>query len=246
MEFPEPLVGGTLVRRYKRFLADVTLDDGREVTAHVANSGSMKGLVTPGNRVWLLPSRDPKRKLAWTWELVEADGTCVGINTQRANSIAAEGIGDGTIAPLAGYPEMRREVRYGGNARIDLLLTGPTCAPCYVEVKNVTLNQDGRAAFPDAVTKRGQKHMAELAGMVAQGARAVVLLLVQRGDCDAFAPADTIDPAWGDGFRDALAAGVEALCYQCDVGPAGITVARPLPVRPRDNEDGRHERATGP
>jgi len=175
MLFPDPLIHGTLIRRYKRFLADVVLENGDTVTAHCANSGSMLSVDTPGSEVWLSPARNPDRKLRYTWELIRIGGALVGINTQHPNALVAEAVRDGAIAELVGYDSVRREVKYGRNSRIDLLLEAPDKPPCYVEVKNVTMKR-GQAAddpveFPDAVTGRGTKHLVELADMVAGGAR---------------------------------------------------------------------------
>ncbi len=171
MQFPEPLIRGTLIRRYKRFLADVELDSGEAVTAHCANSGSMMGLAEPGAEVWLSPARNPKRKLRHSWELIRVGDGLVGIHTGHPNRIVEEAVRAGRIDGLAGYGGIRREVRYGKNSRIDLLLEGGGRAPCYVEVKNVTLRRGGRAEFPDAVTARGTKHLGELARVVADGGR---------------------------------------------------------------------------
>ncbi|MCM5559878.1 DNA/RNA nuclease SfsA [Pleomorphomonas sp. JP5] len=225
MLFPSPLVPARLVRRYKRFLADCRLDDGEEVTAHVANSGSMLGLATPGSRVYLAPSSDPKRKLAWSWQLVEVDGALVGIDTGLSNRIVAEAIAGGRIRALAGYDRLRREVPYGERSRVDMLLEGDGRPPCYVEVKSVTLSRrPGLAEFPDAVTARGAKHLAELAAVVRGGARAVLLYLVQRGDCHSFELAADIDPTYAAAAGAARAAGVERLVVHADVMPAGIEI----------------------
>lgn len=229
MQFPDPLIPGRLVRRYKRFLADVTLDDGTEITAHCANPGSMLGLQEPGSTVWLSPARNPARKLRYSWELVEDDGSLVGINTAHPNGLAAEAIAAGTVAELAGYTDIRREVKYGKNSRIDILLSGQGRPDCYVEVKNVHLRrEDGLAEFPDSVTARGAKHLSELSDMVAAGHRAVMFYLVQRDDCDRFAIADDIDPNYNSALGAALASGVEAICYACRVETTGIEVYRPL------------------
>lgn len=226
MKLP-PLVPARLVRRYKRFLADVELADGREALAYCPNPGSMLGLAAPGSRVWLAAATG---KLAWRWELVEADDTLVGINTGHPNRIAEAAIRAGLIPELAGYAGLQREVRYGRNSRIDLLLTDPARPPTYVEVKNVHLRRQGRAEFPDCVTARGAKHLVELAAMVASGARAVMLYVVQRADCDRFALAADLDPGYAAGFRAARAAGVEALCYACAVSLSAIELRAPLPV----------------
>ena len=163
MRFPDPLIPGRLVRRYKRFLADVELADGETVTAHCANPGAMLGLTEPGSEVWLSPARNPARKFRHTWELIRADGTLVGINTAHPNAVAAEAIRDGRVPALAGYAQLRREVRYGRNSRIDILLEGGDRPPAHVEVKNVHLRRaEGLAEFPDSITKRGAKHLVEL------------------------------------------------------------------------------------
>lgn len=225
MRFPVPLVSGRLVRRYKRFLADCLLDSGEEVTAHVANSGSMLGLSTPGSRVYLAPSNDPKRKLAWSWQLVEVNGALVGIDTGLSNRIVAEAIAEGRIPALASYETLRREVPYGARSRVDMLLEGQGCPPCYVEVKSVTLSRrPTMAEFPDAVTARGARHLAELANMVEAGARAVLVYLVQRGDCDRFGLAADIDPAYAAAAEAARAAGVEMLVVRAEVTLAGIEI----------------------
>ncbi len=231
MLFPSPLVRGTLVRRYKRFLSDVLLDGGEVVTAHCANSGSMLGVSEPGSEVWLSPCQGKARKLPYSWEMVRVEGHLVGINTMHPNRIVAEAIAAGAIPELAGYGEIRREVPYGRSSRIDVLLRGDGLRDCYVEVKNVHLKRGSAAAFPDAVTARGAKHLVELGEMVAAGARAVMLYLVQRGDCDHFTIAEDIDPIYAQGLRRALAAGVEALCYRCVLSLDGINLDRPLPVR---------------
>ncbi len=231
MEFDEPLLRATLVRRYKRFLSDHMLETGEFVTAHCANPGSMLGLVEAGAETWLSPARNPARKLRYTWELVRAGRGLVGINTMRPNVLAAEAVADGTIAELAGYATTRREVRYAGNSRIDLLLEALGRPPCYVEVKNVHFRRGGPAEFPDSVTARGVKHLRALAAMVEEGARAVMLYVVQREDCAAFTLAADIDPAYAAAYAEARARGVEALCYACRLTPEAIRITRPLPVR---------------
>ncbi|NNE84434.1 MAG: DNA/RNA nuclease SfsA [Alphaproteobacteria bacterium] len=246
MQFPDPLLRGTLVKRYKRFLADVTLADATLdsapdglITAHCANPGSMLGLNAPGSEVWLSPARNPDRKLRYSWELVRVDGGLVSINTAHPNKLVEEAINAGTIGELGGYDTIRREVRYGKNSRIDLLLEGAGRPDCYVEVKNVTLKRDtagdqagGVAEFPDSVTKRGAKHLAELSDMVAAGHRAVMVYVIQREDCSHFSLADDIDPAYGAAFAAARAAGVEAIAYACNISVDGIHIAAPLPIFP--------------
>ncbi len=229
MKFHAPLVRGTLVQRYKRFMADVVLDTGETITAHCANSGAMAGLKAPGSIVWLSPAANPDRKLRYSWELIEADGDLVGINTAWPNHIVAEAIKAGAIEALSGYATLRQEVKYGKNSRIDILLEDPERPPCYVEVKNVHLRRDGTLAeFPDAVTERGAKHLVELGDMVEAGHRAVMLYLVQRMDCDRFAIAADVDPAYDRGLRVARERGVEVLCYACRLTTDEITVDRAL------------------
>ncbi len=230
MNFHAPIEPARLERRYKRFLADVTIADGRVVTAHCANPGAMLGLAELGMRIGLLPARNPKAKLAYSWELCHADGGWVGINTTRPNALADEALSEGRIAELAGYDQRRREVKYGQNSRIDLLLEGDRMAPCYVEVKNVHLMRAvGLAEFPDSVTARGAKHLDELAAVAGQGLRAVMLFVVQRNDCQRMTLARDIDPNYAAAMARAVAAGVEVLCYSCRVGDSGIAIDRRLP-----------------
>lgn len=229
MNIEPPFVRATLLKRYKRFLADIRFEDGTETTAHCANPGSMMGLAEPGSTVWLSKSDNPKRKLAWSWELVEVGGARVGINTARPNALVAEAIGGGHVPELAGYETLRREVKYGRNSRIDLLLESPDRPSAYVEIKSVTLSRaPGLAEFPDAKTARGAKHMAELAEMAKNGHRAVVFFLVQRTDCNRFAPAADIDPAYVESLAAAISAGVEVLCYSCRIEPDLIEIDRVL------------------
>ena len=236
MKFPSPLTRGQLVQRYKRFLSDIELDGGETVVAHCANPGSMMGLADPGSEVWLSPNANPKAKLDWRWELVRtAWGHLVCINTAHPNRVAEEAIAAGAIPELAGYSSLRREVKYGANSRIDILLEDDGRPACYVEIKSVTLRRPegahaSAAEFPDAVTKRGAKHLGELADMVDSGARAVMLYLVQRGDCDHFRVAADIDPGYAAAMAEARSRGVEALCYACDITPEGIEIERPLPL----------------
>jgi sugar fermentation stimulation protein A len=235
--FPSPLRRGRLVQRYKRFLADVTLDSGETVTATCPNTGSMLGLTRPGSVVWLSESDSPTRKYRYTWELVEADlgkgVAVVGINTGHPNTLVAEAIEAGRVKELKGFPTLRREVRYGAeNSRIDLLLECPRKGLCFVEIKNVHLSrQAGLAEFPDSVTERGAKHLRELAAMVREGHRAVMLFLVQRSDARSLALARDIDARYGAAFDAARAAGVETLAYRCAMSPEAIVVDKPIPIR---------------
>jgi sugar fermentation stimulation protein A len=228
MKFDDPLIKGKLRQRYKRFLADVELEDGCIVTAHCANSGSMKGLKEPGSTVYLSPNKNPKAKLDWRWELIDVGTSLVGINTSRPNHIVEAAIRAEHVPELTGYENIRREVKYGKNSRIDILLEGPGL--CYVEVKSVTLKEGELAIFPDSVTARGTKHLNELMDMVAEGHRAVMFYLAQRSDCSGFAPADEIDPTYASALRQAHKAGVEIFCYQCELSPQGIKITGTLPV----------------
>jgi len=230
MDFATPLLPGRLIRRYKRFLADVALDDGEEVVAHCANPGAMLGLDKPGAEVWLSPATAPGRKLRFSWELVRVGAGLVGVNTGRPNAIVAEALERGRVAELGGYPRLRREVPYGRNSRIDLLLEADDRPICYVEVKNVHLKREGPAEFPDSVTARGAKHLVELGDMVEAGHRAVMFYLVQREDCPSFKIAADIDPRYAESLETALARGVEALCYACRVSQRAIVLERPLPL----------------
>jgi len=231
MRFPDPLIPGRLVRRYKRFLADVTLETGDLVTAHCANPGAMTGLNLPDTEVWLSPSRNPARKLAYSWELARIGDGLVGINTAHPNGLVEEAIREGRIAEVRGYETLRREVKYGKNSRVDILLSDDEKPDCYVEVKNVHLmRQDGLAEFPDAVTKRGTKHLNELADMVAAGHRALMVYLVQREDCPQFTIAADIDPDYAAAFEAATSRGVEAVCYGCSLTTEGIDVADSIPI----------------
>lgn len=234
MRFASPLIPGTLVRRYKRFLADVILPGGEAITAHVANPGAMTGLAAPGTPVWLSKSTNGKRKLPYSWELAEVDFgngvELVGVNTGHPNLLIAEALAAGVIPGLDGYSSVRREVRYGRNSRVDFLLEGAGKRPCYVEIKNVHLMREkGLAEFPDCATARGARHLDELAEMVAQGARAMTLFVIQIGSAERFALARDIDPAFGRAFDRAQAQGVEAAAFRCAVSRDGIDIAGPVP-----------------
>jgi sugar fermentation stimulation protein A len=235
MRFATPLIPATLVRRYKRFLADVVLASGEELTVHVANPGAMIGLAIPASRVWLSKSNNPKRKLAYSWELVAVDfGTgpeLVGINTAHPNALVAEAIAADGIPELAGYASVRREVKYGKNSRIDFLLEAPGRPACYLEIKNVHLmRQPGLAEFPDSVTARGAKHLDELSDVVAAGHRAVMLYVIQIGSAARFALARDIDPGYGKAFDRARASGVEAMARRCTLTADAIVVSDAVPV----------------
>ena len=231
MRFPSPLIAARLVRRYKRFLADVELEGGEVVTVHCANPGSMLGLAEPGMRVLLSRSDKPGRKLPLSWVLVEADGRLVGINTSLPNRLVEEAIGAGAIAELAGYGEIRREVAYGTRSRVDFLLRGEGRPEAYVEVKNVHFSRrPGLAEFPDSVTARGARHLAELTSMVAAGHRAVMVYLVQRGDSGSFAVCGDLDPVYAAAFDRARTAGVEMIAYRCRVTAGEIAVDCGIPV----------------
>ena len=231
MRFPQPLIRARLVRRYQRFLDDVVLDGGTdETTVHVPNPGAMLGLADPGLTVWLSRSDKATRKLPLTLELVEADGAPVGVNTLTPNRLVAEALAEGRLLELAGYATARPEVRYGEASRVDFLLTSPDRPPCWLEVKNCHLRRTGRLAeFPDCRAARSERHLRELAGRVAAGERAAMLFVVQRTDCDAFAAAADLDPAYAAALDRACWAGVEVLCYACEVAPSGVRIARPLP-----------------
>lgn len=232
MDFEKPLVRGRLVKRYKRFLADVVLDSGEEITAHCANPGSMLGLNAPGSLVYLSRSDNPARKLAWSWEIIEADGALVGISTAHPNRLVEEALLAGLIPELSGFAGLRREVKYGKNSRIDILLEGADGGLTYVEVKNVHLmRQAGLAEFPDSVTARGAKHLVELEDMVRAGHRAVMVYLVQRPDCSELDFAADIDPAYAAALRQAMAGGVEAHAIGCEVTPEFIRATRKVVLR---------------
>lgn len=234
MEFSEPLIPGRLLRRYKRFLADVVLDSGETVTCHCPNTGSMMGCADAGLRVWLSRSDNPKRKYPLGWELVRtASGALVGIHTGRSNALVAEALDLGRIEALDGYAARRAEYTLpGGRMRADWLLRGHPARPdCVLEVKNVTAAVDeGIALFPDAVSERGSRHLGVLAGVVAQGGRAALVYCVQRDDVREVRPADRIDPVYGEALRHAMAAGVEVYALGAAISPEGIELTTPIPV----------------
>ncbi len=230
MNFEAPLVKGKILKRYKRFLADVELESGEVITAHTANTGSMKTCWEPGWNVLLSFHDNPKRKLKYSLELTHNGSTWIGINTSLPNKIAIEGIENGTVKELQGYSTIKPEAKIG-KSRIDILLSNEGADPCYVEVKNVTLlGENAQAIFPDAVSTRGQKHLEELTGLVNEGIRSAMLFVVNREDVESFAPADHIDPTYGELLRKAQSAGVEILAYQCKLSPQGIALTKKLPV----------------
>ena len=242
MDFPEKLVSGTFLSREKRFTVHVRLDDGCEVAAHTNNTGRMSGCLAPGARVWLSPADNPARKLKWTLELVETvhdqtqvivGGVLVGVNTTLANRLVHEALTNEAIPHLAGYPEIKAEVPAGSRgSRMDFCLSGHDREPdCWVEVKNVTLVQEGHARFPDAPSDRGRKHLQELADLQAAGQRAALVFCIQREDALSVGPADDVDPAYGRLLRKVMSAGLEVFGAVCEVAPQGVQVARLVPVK---------------
>ena len=234
MRFARPLIEGRLQRRYKRFLADVRLESGDEVTAHCANPGAMLGLLAPDARVLLSESDNPARKLRYSWEMVEADFGCgpelVGVSTALPNPLVESALRSGFFHEFEGWPNVRREVKYGAASRVDFLVEGEGRPPVYVEVKNVHLMRTpGLAEFPDCATARGAKHMRELAEMVRQGARACVVFVIQM-NADRFTLARDLDPAYARAFDEARLAGVEAIALCCAVTREGIEIARRVPI----------------
>ncbi len=231
MKFDPPLESATLVKRYKRFMADVKTENGEELTLHCPNTGSMKNCNLAGSRVWYSDSGNPKRKYPHTWELVEVEaGAIAGINTNRANSLVKEALENQVIPDLVGYDQLKTEVKYGEeNSRIDLLLEFSDQL-CFIEVKNVTLGEGDTVYFPDAVTERGRKHLRELMKMVEQGHRAVLFFCVQHNGVKRVKPADHIDPAYGETLREAVAAGVEVMAWQCRLSDTEICLERAMPV----------------
>ena len=233
MRFQTDLIPATLIRRYKRFLADCTLIDGREITAHCANPGSMMGLADEGTKVWLEPNNDPKKKLKFGWRLIEHEnGHYTGVDTSVPNRALKDALECRQIAELAAYQSIKPEVKYGEKSRIDFLLSQAGLPDCYVEVKSVTLSrQSGQAEFPDSVTKRGAKHLMELSNMVQDGHKAVMLYLVQRTDCHSFTLAKDIDPNYYAAYIAARTAGVETICLSTNITPHEITIGRAIDIK---------------
>jgi sugar fermentation stimulation protein A len=228
LNFKSKLVRGTLVKRYKRFLADVLLEDGSQVVVHCTNSGSMKSCLETGAEVYLCPVNDPKRKTRFTWEIIKINGDWVGINTGNPNRLAYEAIVEGKIPGLGNYTTVAREVKFG-DSRFDIFAQNES-EKCFVEVKNVTLKEGEYALFPDAVTIRGQKHLKTLIEVKKQGMRAVMLFIVQRSDVKIFAPAGEIDPIYAATLKMAVAEGVEVIAMQAKVTPDKIELEKKLPV----------------
>lgn len=233
MRFPTPLLRATLLRRYKRFLADIRLPDGTEAVAHCPNPGSMMGVAEPGSAIWVEQNDDPKKKLKYAWRLIElADGGWAGIDTAVPNRVVGEALRAGQIAEVSSYSQVRAEVAYGTRSRVDFYLQESGLPDVFLEVKNVHLRREADwAEFPDSVTARGAKHLGELADVVAAGARGVMLFLVQRTDCARLKIAPDLDPAYAKAFADASAAGVEMLAYDTEISPEGITLRNSLPVQ---------------
>ncbi|MCR9134765.1 MAG: DNA/RNA nuclease SfsA [Alphaproteobacteria bacterium] len=231
MEFPTPLTDATLIRRYKRFLFDATLPDGRDITGSCPNTGSMLGLMDPGSRIWMSQHDSKTRKYRYALELVEADGVVVGINTGMPNKIVEESIRAGMIEPLSGYRDLKREQKYGKNSRIDILLTDPDRPAAYVEVKNVHfMRQQGLAEFPDSATSRGAKHLEEMGDMVDAGHRAVMVYLIQRPDCETLKICRDLDSNYAAAFDRAMDRGVEALAVRCHISPREIRFDKLIPI----------------
>lgn len=230
MKFEQKLERATLIKRYKRFLADIELNDGEVTTIHCPNTGSMRHCAEPGYGVWYSKSANPKRKYPFTWELAETQsGDLIGINTNNANKLVKEALDLGRVAELSLYSEIQSEVKYGSeNSRIDFLLKGDDLPDCYVEVKSVTLLEDGLGMFPDAVSERGQKHLRELSNMAKDGSKAMLLFCVQHTGIDHVVPARKIDPVYAATMEDALASGVEVVAYGCDIAPDEIVLAERL------------------
>jgi len=229
MKIPQPIEYGTLIKRYKRFLADIKLDNGKYIIAHCPNSGSLKSCNIPGNKVVVSTNDNPARKLRYTWEQIQVNDHWVGINTQYPNKLVSEGIESGAIKELRNYTNFKAEVKIGNGNRIDLMLDGPQ-GRCYIEVKNVTFVVNNRAMFPDAVTKRGQKHLIELLKILQSRQRAVLFFVVQREDGQSVTPADRIDPDFGKILRQVVLEGVEVIAYQASVTPEEILITNRVPV----------------
>ncbi len=233
MRYQPPLIPATLIRRYKRFLADVTLESGEEITVHTPNTGSMMGCSEPGSRIWLRDSNNPKRKYRYSWVMSQnSEGILIGVDTMLPNQLVSEAIQNGTVTELQGYAEITQEVPYGKeSSRIDLLLTDTDKIDCFVEIKNVTASTEKKVAmFPDAVTQRGSKHLRELIEVVKAGKRGVIFFCIQRSDARSFRPANEIDPVYSDTLKKAINNGVEALAYRAEISPEGVELKYPVPI----------------
>jgi sugar fermentation stimulation protein A len=228
MKFDLPLLEGRFQKRYKRFFADVEMPDGSTITAHCPNTGSLLGCKDPGSRALLRDSGDPKRKLRYSWQAIEVAGTWVNVDTNLPNRVVFEAIQAGEIPELTGYSEFKREVKYGENSRIDVMMAKANGERCYVEVKNTTMVEGQLALFPDAVTSRGLKHLGELQKLAEAGTRAVQFFFISRCDVKSFRPADAIDPEYSCALRRAFDAGVEVMAWSTRVSPEGVTLYRSL------------------
>ena len=234
MRYEPPLIPATLIRRYKRFLADVILESGKEITVHTPNTGSMMGCSDSGSRIWLRDSNNPKRKYRYSWVITEnSDGVLIGVDTALPNALVSEAIQNGTISELQNYAEIKQEVPYGReSSRIDLLLTAPDKPDCFVEIKNVTASTEkGVAIFPDAVTKRGTKHLRELIEVVKEGERAAIFFCIQRTDARIFRPASEIDHEYSTTLKKAVEMGVEALAYRAEISDEGVELKAPVLIQ---------------
>lgn len=229
MKFQSALIGGTLIKRYNRFLVNISLDSGENITAHCPNSGSLLGITLPGTRVWVEHDPKPNRKLSYTWHLAETDGTLVGINTQWPNHLLEEALQNRHVGPLSHYVSWKREVKYGAHTRFDFCLYGDEPAPCYLEVKSIHMKRRGRAEFPDSVTERGAKHLRELSQLAQTGAKCMLFYVIQRDDCQRIGLAEDIDPAYATAAQYAQDAGVEFLAYDCAIDFEGIRLRNPIP-----------------
>ncbi len=228
MQFKSPLQSATLIKRYKRFLADVKTDEGKEITVHCPNSGSMRGCSTPGSRVMLSTSPNANRKYPQTLEMIQEGNTWIGVNTMLTNKIVAEAILEGRVEELKGVDKLTREVKTSASSRLDLLLERGE-EKIYVEIKNCSLVEDDWAMFPDAVTARGTKHLHELADLVQQGHQGIIFFCIQRTDADRFRPAAQIDPLYAKTLAEVRDKGVQILAYQAEVCPESIIIKKSLP-----------------
>lgn len=224
------LTSGILLKRYKRFLADIRLENGSIVTAHCPNSGSMRTCADPGMKVWISESSNPKRKLPFTWELIEMPTSMVGINAILPNRLAKTAITNGQIPEITGYHEITPEVTTNAGTRLDFCVRSSDGKTCYIEIKNCTFVENGFASFPDAVTSRGKKHVEELERLVNKGFRCILLFIIQRMDAEYFSPADQIDPQYGKALRKAVSNGVEILVYDTSIDVNAINLRNRLPV----------------